>query len=124
MTWKIKNGTSLIEILEDDITFYAILKRGVVEHTKVDNVYDTKVCAKDIASGISFYMSLLESSMIEEFFPQFALDGVMGKWKLSPPKTGDYPLVQLVSALPDVNKFLELSRSKQNPEWIRTFYYS
>jgi hypothetical protein len=125
-------------IREDDVMFYAILKRGHVEHFKSEETgnYQTRVRVLHLGnfklepnSHLVFYMSLLNSSTLEHHYPIFASQGLMGRWKLtSPPNSKDSmscePLVSLVQSFDKNNfqEFLACAQSKKNPEFIRSSY--
>lgn len=149
MSWTLKlqreNHLKLTKftILEDDIFFYAILKRGQVEHFKksVDDNYQTRVRVIHLGEfqdepnqHIVFYMTLLESSTIEHFYPKFISEGIMGRWKLSNPNSEfqnfnanevvQEPIVSLIEAIDEKNikDFIVCAQSKKNPEFIRNSY--
>ena len=170
MSWTLKlqsNGQvnlSSFEIAEDDVIFYAVLKRAQVEHSKCrglqyktrvrvlhlgeydgeyDNEYDSEYDGKndnECKRHIVFYMTLLESSKLLHYYPQFETRGLMGRWKLSTPfassssplsvaslagvKNQIEPFVSLVLAFEDskVNDFLECAQSLKNPDFIRKSY--
>jgi hypothetical protein len=144
MSWILKvqsNKSSQLKkilIREDDIMFYAILKRGHVEHFKSDQTgnYQTRVRVlhlgdykKDPSSHLVFYMSLLNSSTLQHFFPIFESQGLMGRWRLSSPENMNdslscEPLVSLVESFDKTSfqEFMSYAQSKKNPEFIRSSY--
>jgi hypothetical protein len=148
MSWTLKvqrNNQQLTKftILEDDISFYAILKRSHVEHFKINSdTYSTRVRVLHLGNynelegqHLIFYMTLLESTTLEHFYPKFMNEGIMGRWKLSTipdfqnkinnsTNTNQEPLVSLVEIFEDknVHEFLSYAKSKKNPEFIRNSY--
>jgi hypothetical protein len=146
MSWTLKvqrNNQQLTKftILEDDVSFYAILKRSHVEHFKnSSDTYSTRVRVLHLGNfnekedqHLIFYMTLLESTTVEHFYPKFINEGIMGRWKLSnildfKNKTTDFtiqePTVSLVEFFEDknVHEFLNYAKSKKNPEFIRNSY--
>ena len=158
MAWVLKfedehgcvNGS--MKLLEDDVTFYAILKKRRVENVPDDSKkYCTRVRCTHLANyvhpptsefiiamnqknpqslqKIVFYMTLLEASKIERSYPTFARDGLMGRWKFcsSNSKTvtdESEPFVVLLEPFHDekVSGFLHHARSKKNPDFLRHSY--
>jgi hypothetical protein len=146
MSWTLKvqrkdqSQLSKFTIAEDDIIFYAVLKRAQIEHFKTNGNgnYKTRVRVLHLGDteigNIVFYMTLLESSTIENFYPQFQTSGLMGRWKLITPISANAhnnkeiePFVSLVQAFDEkslalTEEFLRCAQSKKNPEFIRKSY--
>jgi len=146
MSWTLKlqreneSQLSKFKIAEDDVIFYAILKRAQVEHFKINGNGNYKTRVRVLHLGdteeghIVFYMTLLESSTLEHFYPQFEKNGLMGRWKLITPINAHAhinkeiePFVSLVQAFDEkslalTEEFLRCAQSKKNPEFIRKSY--
>lgn len=125
--WEIKlYGKGIIkkfEILEDDITFVAVLKREETVHN-LDNTYVrcSHLCVDNNGNALNFQMTLLEATSIELKFPLFVEDGIMGRWKLVKPENSKTPNIILINNYDDVNEFLKESKSLDNVDWIKQFY--
>jgi hypothetical protein len=152
MSWTLKlqrdkdSQLSRFTIPEDDVIFYAVLKRDKIEHFKYNGGnYRTRVRVlhlgeysevKEAKGHIVFYMTLLESSTIEHYYPNFERDGLMGRWKLSTPSSLNLnseknnqrseiePVLSLVQAFDEKNakEFINCAQSRKNPEFIRNSY--
>jgi hypothetical protein len=157
MSWTLKlqrdkdSQLSTFTIPEDDVIFYAVLKRDKIEHFKYNGGnYRTRVrvlhlgeeyenensVVKEGKGHIVFYMTLLESSTIEHYYPNFERDGLMGRWKLSTPSSLNLnseknnqrseiePVLSLVQAFDEKNakEFINCAQSRKNPEFIRNSY--
>ena len=151
MSWTLKlqreneSQLSKFKIAEDYVILYAILKRAQVEHFKINGNGNYKTRVRVLHLGdtegghIVFYMTLLESSTLEHFYPQFEKNGLMGRWKLITPINAHAhnnkekqsidiePFVSLVQAFDEKNfalteEFLRCAQSKKNPEFIRKSY--
>ena len=152
MSWTLKlqrdknSQLSRFTIPEDDVIFYAVLKRDRIEHFKYNGGnYRTRVrvlhlgeysVVKEAKGHIVFYMTLLESSTIEHYYPNFERDGLMGRWKLSTPSSLNLnseknnqrseiePVLSLVQAFDEKNakEFINCAQSRKNPEFIRNSY--
>ena len=146
MSWTLKiqrkdqSQLAKFTIAEDDIIFYAVLKRAQIEHFKINGNgnYKTRVRVLHLGDtemgNIVFYMTLLESSTIEHFYSQFQTNGLMGRWKLITPISAHShnnkeiePFVSLVQAFDEkslalTEEFLRCAQSKKNPEFILKSY--
>lgn len=124
-SFSLANLTSFHANIDDETTFYAILKMGLTEHTEK---YGTRVRVLDLAQDekgahIVFYMSLLEATKVQQFHPAFSIAGLMGCWKLSETET-TYPCITLSETWDErnVNQFMQLAASAKNPDFIRKRY--
>jgi len=152
MSWTLKlqrneeSQLSKFTIPEDDVIFYAVLKRDKIEHFKYNGNYRTRVRVlhlgeyekenNAVKGHIVFYMTLLESSTIEHYYANFERDGLMGRWKLSTPSSLNHnseknhqrseiePVLSLVQAFDEKNakEFINCAQSRKNPEFIRNSY--
>ena len=124
------NVNNIIEIIEDDIVFTAVLKRTFTVHnseiSKVRCLHVADYVKNSINLGnLEFYMSVLEATQIESKFPEFLDKGIMGKWKFVKPyknDTSNSPLIVLLYAYTNADDFFEDAISHQNPSWVSQSY--
>ena len=150
--WKIEEyyekqkGNKYLQILNDDIEFVAILKRGPTFHENrrslvkcmhiipryEDNKESDEMSEEDKEKKeqgyLNFYTSVLEATKIEAKYPEFYEDGLMGKWKLIAPSLAvtkenlNHPTIKLVEYFSDVYEFFKCASNEVNPDWIRKSY--
>jgi hypothetical protein len=145
--WKIEEyyekqkGNKYFQILNDDIEFAAILKRGPTFHENRKSLvkcmhiiprYDVDEETYEMSEEdkrkkeeqgyLNFYMSVLEATKIEAKYPEFYEDGLMGKWKLIAPSTGNHPTIKLVEYFSDVYEFFKCANNEVNPNWVKNSY--
>jgi hypothetical protein len=112
-----------IRIPADDVVFSAVLRKGPTTHVgKTSRVRCTHIAEYSKNSHILFFMSILEATATESRNPEFSSDGIMGKWKLVPPKEGDVPLIVLLEVFDSVSDFVMEAIGPNNPEWVRKSY--
>jgi len=110
---------------DDDVPFTCILKRSSTIHGK----FDTKVRCTHIGDyklpfhHIGFNTTLLEATSLEIKFPDFAKDGLMGRWKfVLPTKNDKEPTILLIKSFSTIESFMEEAISEKNPDWVRQSY--
>jgi hypothetical protein len=117
-----------IEIIPDDISFLAILRRGPTIHMK--NKLSIVRCSHIIEVEnknkntfyYQFYMSILEASKLEMRNEDFLNHGIMGKWKFVFDAKHKIPKIKLVQTYTSVIDFFEEACGNENPEWIRNTF--
>ena len=118
-----------IQIIPDDISFLAILRRGPTIHLKnklslvrcshIIEVEDNEQKEEPITFYYQFYMSVLEASKIEMRNENFLEDGIMGKWKFVFDSKNKIPKIKLLQTYTSIFDFFKEACDKENPEWIR-----
>ena len=114
-----------IAISEDDVVFIAVIKRGPFVHTKRKSyVRCFHIAELEKGKSIGFQMSILNATSIESKHKDFINDGLMGKWKLVPPKVGEqqFPQIVLLEVYQDANVFMQEVLEETNPDWVRKSY--
>ena len=75
-----------LRIAFDEYVFHAVMKKGKLV-SKPNEVAYVQVldCAQDLddMNQLVFKMSIVEASFLEQTWPQFDLDGILGVWNIN-----------------------------------------
>ena len=100
----------------EDYTFHAVIKKGRVISTPNDLYVEGLDFSK---AEYVFRLSLQDSSVIEDSWPQFSSCGLLGKWKLN--SNGLIKFLEPFESS-DAEHIKEFLIDKKNQDFIRKYY--
>lgn len=84
-TTKARGLQNSLQLPLDDYVFHMIVKKGkCISRPNKDIYIEVLDCSVDPQTDLShvFQMTVLESSILEELYPQFSSQGLLGTWQL------------------------------------------